>query len=63
MMSSSSPNNSSSESTQNKRHVPKTYKTILSGGFAGMISKTCTAPLERVQMLNQTGLYFGFVLQ
>jgi len=31
------------------------YKTILSGGFAGMISKTCTAPLERVQMLNQTG--------
>lgn len=40
---------------KNKRHIPKTYKTILSGGFAGMISKTCTAPLERVQMLNQTG--------
>jgi len=31
------------------------YKTILSGGIAGIISKTCTAPLERVQMLNQTG--------
>mmetsp|Transcript_59620 Transcript_59620/g.98396 ORF Transcript_59620/g.98396 Transcript_59620/m.98396 type:complete len:296 (+) Transcript_59620:38-925(+) len=37
------------------RRVPRTYKTILSGGLAGMISKTCTAPLERVQMLNQTG--------
>ena len=43
-------------SSSDKRHkIPKTYKTILSGGFAGMISKTCTAPLERVQMLNQTG--------
>eukprot|EP01083_Nonionella_stella_P022706 62766_1 len=40
---------------ERNRHVPKTYKTILSGGFAGMISKTCTAPLERVQLLNQTG--------
>ena len=40
----------------NRRQIPKTYKTILSGGFAGMISKTCTAPLERVQMLNQTGI-------
>ena len=34
---------------------PKTYKTVLSGGFAGMISKTCTAPLERIQMCLQTG--------
>ena len=35
--------------------VPKTYKTILSGGIAGVVAKTCTAPLERIQMLNQTG--------
>mmetsp|Transcript_23476 Transcript_23476/g.20569 ORF Transcript_23476/g.20569 Transcript_23476/m.20569 type:complete len:297 (-) Transcript_23476:183-1073(-) len=46
---------SRTDSPDKKNHVPKTYKTILSGGFAGMISKTCTAPLERVQMLNQTG--------
>eukprot|EP01084_Bolivina_argentea_P282603 483773_1 len=40
---------------QKRSQVPKTYKTILSGGIAGIISKSCTAPLERVQMLNQTG--------
>jgi len=28
---------------------------VLSGGVAGMIAKTATAPLERIQMLNQTG--------
>jgi len=28
---------------------------VLSGGFAGMIAKTTTAPLERIQILNQTG--------
>eukprot|EP01084_Bolivina_argentea_P123574 218986_1 len=38
-----------------QQHVPKSYKTVLSGGIAGMIAKTCTAPLERIQMLNQTG--------
>eukprot|EP00484_Ammonia_sp_Unknown_P000232 CAMPEP_0197023128 /NCGR_PEP_ID=MMETSP1384-20130603/3919_1 /TAXON_ID=29189 /ORGANISM="Ammonia sp." /LENGTH=303 /DNA_ID=CAMNT_0042451303 /DNA_START=53 /DNA_END=964 /DNA_ORIENTATION=- len=38
-----------------RRKVPKTYKTIISGGVAGMFSKTCTAPLERIQILNQTG--------
>ena len=37
------------------KRIPKTYKTVLSGGIAGMIAKTCTAPLERIQMLNQTG--------
>eukprot|EP01084_Bolivina_argentea_P084975 153621_1 len=46
---------SSSKQTKSTKHVPKTYKTILSGGIAGMISKCCTAPLERIQMLNQTG--------
>eukprot|EP01083_Nonionella_stella_P264501 897204_1 len=38
-----------------ERVIPKSYKTILSGGIAGMIAKSCTAPLERVQMVNQTG--------
>ena len=41
----------------------KTWSTILSGGFAGMVSKTCTAPLERVQILSQTGATHDGILQ
>ena len=28
---------------------------VVSGGVAGMMAKTATAPLERIQILNQTG--------
>eukprot|EP00483_Globobulimina_turgida_P001750 UN01752 len=49
------PNAKAKQQNKTEKLVPKSYKTILSGGIAGMISKSCTAPLERIQMLNQTG--------
>ena len=41
--------------TTPQRPVSKSIATVLSGGFAGTVAKTCTAPLTRVQMLSQTG--------
>lgn len=42
--------------TSNSMGLSKEWSVIFSGGFAGMISKTTTAPLERVQIMCQTGL-------
>lgn len=32
------------------------FKSVIAGGFGGIVSKTVTAPLERVKLLQQTGM-------
>ncbi len=37
----------------NRAHVHRCYDVTLSGGLAGAISRTATAPIDRLRMLQQ----------
>jgi solute carrier family 25 phosphate transporter 23/24/25/41 len=39
----------------NRFHINTTEKTMISGGFAGSVAKTITAPLSRLTILYQVG--------
>lgn len=36
------------------------WRHLLSGGIAGAVSRTCTAPLDRIKVYLQVGIFFSW---
>lgn len=50
------------EFTEEEKKTGQWWKQLLAGGVAGAVSRTGTAPLDRLKVMMQVGAIFKFLL-